>query len=114
MKMSCKYRPWLNAIAACFLLVASTQAQEEAFDVDDSIIPQRPPSHIFDPAKWLSPDEEDSIQLQLAKQYKDRCARPSLNSLNHKIINLNDSLFWSQSNRFSASLVSRIGVFQFS
>ena len=71
MKMSCKYRPWLNAIAACFLLVASTQAQEEAFDVDDSIIPQRPPSHIFDPAKWLSPDEEDSIQLQLAKQYKE-------------------------------------------
>ena len=71
MKMSCKYRPWLNVIAACFLLVASTQAQEEAFDVDDSIIPQRPPSHIFDPAKWLSPDEEDSIQLQLAKQYKE-------------------------------------------
>ena len=39
MKMSWKYRPWLNAIAVCFLLVTSTQAQEEAFDVDDSPTP---------------------------------------------------------------------------
>ena len=52
-------------------MLATAQAQDEAFDVDDSVIPQRPPSHVFDPAKWLSPDEEDSIQDELARELRD-------------------------------------------
>ena len=62
---------WLKMAAACLLLVAVAQAQDEAYDVDDSVIPQRPPSHVFDPAKWLNPDEEDRIQGQLARELKD-------------------------------------------
>ena len=52
-------------------MLATAKAQDEAFDVDDSVIPQRPPSHVFDPAKWLSPDEEDSIQDELARELRD-------------------------------------------
>ena len=69
--MSCKFIDGLNIVAVCLILVATVQAQVEAFDVDDSVIPQRPPSHVFDPAKWLSPAEEDSIENELARELKD-------------------------------------------
>ncbi len=69
--MRLKFSDRLTIVAACFMLATVAQAQDIAFDVDDSVIPQRPPSHIFDPAKWLSPDEEDRIQNELARELRD-------------------------------------------
>ena len=69
--MSSKFLYGFNILVVFCLLAVTVRAQVEAFDVDDSVIPQRPPSHVFDPAKWLSPVEEDQIQSELARQLKD-------------------------------------------
>ena len=66
--MMLKYSAWLNLLLASLWMAAVTYAQEEAYEVDDSIIPERPPTHIFDAAKWLNPEEEDRISSQLTDQ----------------------------------------------
>lgn len=69
--MNLKYRVCLSMLLSCLWMAATTHAQEEAYDVDDSVIPERPPRHIFDPAKWLNPEEEDRISIQLADQLRE-------------------------------------------
>lgn len=69
--MKSGYTIGLCLLLFCLLMPVTVLAQEESYDVDDSMIPPRPSTHIFDSAKWLNANEEDRLEIELARQYDD-------------------------------------------
>lgn len=69
--MELRYTLRLSLLLFCLWIPSGMLAQEESYDVDDSMIPPRPATHIYDAAKWLSAEEEDRLESQLALQYRE-------------------------------------------